>query len=493
MKISEYLSEKKKYYLILGFIFSVVSIGRFNFPLLIFIWPYCFLEFLHQNEKKVIPILIVSLCLIFSNMLRWIGIYNHNDLYSLIVGIYYSVINIIPYIIDDIIYNKISKCASIFIFPLLVAFIEYIFEFVPIANNNVYAYALRNNLQIIQICSLFGCYFLSFIIALFASITNYSYNLYIKEKKISKFMYCYAIIILFITSFGSIRLLIPERGERFNIAAALGISNRMWEEEKESGFPIDVYISYMEKYIIKANYSDAKVIIFAEEAFDIYAKDRKEIINKTAKLAEKYNIFVVLTLGVVYDTNYFKNEAILISDRGNVLYNYEKRNLIPVMEYGAGYYTNMTDYKTFYTDLGYLGVVICYDINFPYYLNNLTNLGLDTLLIPSWDWDGLTEFHSTELRFRSIENGFNAMKSTANGITLSTDFKGRFLTYYQRYKCEDYFILSTVYKKGARTLYSYIGKFFNYLYLVALIIVLIIGRYKMIKERNKGENKIKIK
>ena len=491
MKILEYLLEKKIFCLILGFIFSVVSIGRFNFPLSIFIWPYCFLEFLHQNEKKVIPLIIISLCLIFSNILRWIGIYNQSILYSLIAGIYYSAINIIPFIIDDIIYNKISKYASIFIFPLLVAFIEYIFEFSPIANNNVYAYALRNNLQIIQICSLFGCYFLSFIIALFASIANYSYDLFIKKKKISKFVYWYAIIILFLTSFGSIRLLIPERGERFNIATALGISNRMWEEGKESIFPINTYISYIEKYIIKANYSEAKVILFSEEAFDIYLKDRKEIINETAKLAEKYNIFVVLTLNVVYDTNYYKNEAILISDTGKIMYNYEKKNLIPAMENGIGYYTNMTEYKTFYTDLGYLGVVICYDINFPYYLNNLSNLGLDTLLIPSWDWDGLTEFHSTELRFRSIENGFNTMKSTANGITLSTDFKGRFLSYYQRYKCEDFFILSTVYKKGTRTLYLYIGKYFNYIYLVSIIILLLIERYKMINERNKGENKIK--
>ena len=66
----------------------------------------------------------------------------------------------------------------------------------------------------------------------------------------------------------------------------------------------------------------------------------------------------------------------------------------------------MTEYKTLNTELGQLGVVICYDIDFPYYLNRLSSLGLDTLLIPSWDWDGITEFHSTELRFRSIENGF---------------------------------------------------------------------------------------
>ena len=311
---------------------------------------------------------------------------------------------------------------------------------------------------------------------------DYSYDLYKKEKKISKFIYSYALIIFLIISFGSIRLLIPEKEGRFIIAATLGSSPCLEEEKKESKLPIDVYTDYIQKTIIKANNSEAKIIIYSEEAFSIDAIDRNEIINITAKLAKKYNIFVVLTLDVEYDKDYCKNEAILISDRGNILYNYEKKNLIPIME--SEYHSNMTEYKTFNTELGQLGVVICYDIDFPYYLNRLSSLGLDTLLIPSWDWDGITEFHSAELRFRSIENGFNTMKSTANGITLSTDYKGRFLSYFQPNKCEDYYILSTVFKRGSRTLYLYIGIFFNYFYLASFIILVIIGRYKMNKEKN---------
>ena len=70
------------------------------------------------------------------------------------------------------------------------------------------------------------------------------------------------------------------------------------------------------------------------------------------------------------------------------------------------FHSNMTEYKTFDTDAGYLGLVICYDINFPDYLNKLRRLGLDILLILSWDWDGITESHSINLRYRAIENGF---------------------------------------------------------------------------------------
>ena len=270
MNLIEFMREKKIFYLILGFIFSIPSVGRFNFPLFIFIWPYCFLIFLHQNKSKIIPMIVVSIFLIASNMLRWIGIYNGSLYYSFVAGLYFSIINIIPYIIDDIIYNNISKWASVFIFPLLVSFIEYVFEFTPIANHNVFAYALRNNLQMIQICSLFGCYFLSFVIALFASIVDYSHEVYKKENKISKFVYYYAIIILFITSFGSIRLLIPEKEERYNIVSVLGSSQCLYDLGKNPALPVSEYMDYIQSTIIKANKSEAKIILFAEEAFGLY-------------------------------------------------------------------------------------------------------------------------------------------------------------------------------------------------------------------------------
>ena len=493
MNIFEYLLDKKIIYLILGFIFSITSIGRFNIPLFIFIWPYCFLVYLHQNEKKISPLILVSICLVVSNMIKWIGNNEYYIKYGLLEGLYFSIINIIPYIIDDIIYSKISKWASVFIFPLLVAFTEYVFEFMPYANHNIFANALRNNIHIIQICSLFGCFFLSFIIALFASIVDYSYIVYKKEKKISKLVYSYVIIILLINCFGSIRLLIPEKEETYTIASALGAYPPLYLDGKGNKYSKELYMEYndyIQKTIIKANSLDAKVILYAEEAFFIEIADRTDIINRTAKLAEKYNIYVVLPLGVIHD-EYYKNEAILISDKGNVLYNYDKKNLIPITE--SIFLSNNSEYKTFDTELGKLGVVICYDINFPDYLNQLSRLGLDSLLIPSWDWDGITEFHSTNLRLRAIENGFNAIKSTVNGITESFDYKGRYLSYYKSNRNEDHFVLSSVYKRGTKTLYSYIGKFFNYLYLAALIILVIIGRCSKMSESNNEDKKLKIK
>ena len=125
------------------------------------------------------------------------------------------------------------------------------------------------------------------------------------------------------------------------------------------------------------------------------------------------------------------------------------------------------------TKFGKLTTVICYDINFPYFINSLSRKHFDLLLIPSWDWEGIAEYHSNELKYRAIEGGFNTVKNTANGITISHDAKGRTLTYYTGKGYEDYFIISTVNRKGIKTLYSYIGFLFDYIYIISIIFILV--------------------
>ena len=488
MRLVELLIDKKIIYLIIGFISSIFSISKYNFPIFIFIWPYFFLAYLHKVESKLIPLILVAVCLLISNMLSWIGSSDMGVLYDFLMGGYFGIINIIPFIIDGILYNKIEKWASIFIFPLLVAFIEFVFAFCPIANYNCYAYVLRDNIQFIQISSLFGTHFISFIIALFAGILDYSLELYKSKKELSKFIYCYASIILFIFIFGSIRLLIPEDGEKNNIAAALGSSPCLYVNKEESVLPINDYMDYISKTIIRANNSEAQLIIYSEEAFAITDEQKNEIISRTCQLAKENNIFVVLSLDVEYDVNLNKNEAVLISNEGNCIYNYQKQYLVPFME--GDYYEDLSETKLQYTNLGKLTIAICYDIAFPDFINMLSRDGLDLLLVPSWDWEGITEFHSVNARFRAIENGINIIKSTANGIVISFDYKGRILSYNKPSKCEDYFVLSNINKKGVRTLFSYIGIVFNYFYLLAIIVLVIVGFYQKLKnEKNNIETK----
>jgi hypothetical protein len=127
--LKDSIIEKNILYLVVGTIFSVFSIGRYNIVISIYIWPFCFLYYLHKNDSKIIPLIIVSLCLLFSNMLRWIGSTGLNIGADFILGAYFSIINIFPFLIDDIFYKKISGWKRALIFPLSVANCEFLFQF----------------------------------------------------------------------------------------------------------------------------------------------------------------------------------------------------------------------------------------------------------------------------------------------------------------------------------------------------------------------------
>jgi apolipoprotein N-acyltransferase len=291
--------------------------------------------------------------------------------------------------------------------------------------------------------------------------------------------------------FGFIRLILPEEKGTYNIGASIGISNEIYEHEQSADNyfrELDEYVQYINDTMRKAKGAGCQIMTYAEEAFGIYLVNKTEIIDRVSKLAQEYQIYVLLPLDIGQDNDINTNEAILISDKGDLLYNYQKQHLVPYIE--SDYDTLTDEVKVVNTSLGKMTVVICYDINFPYFINNLSREHLDILLIPSWDWDGIAEFHSVELRYRAIENGFNTIKNTANGNTISFDYKGRILSYFISKDCEDYFLVNTINRKGVKTLYSYIGIFFNYFYLLAIICILISGiiNEKFCSKKNRDES-----
>ena len=178
-----FINNQNPIYLLTGTILSIYSIGKWNIPITIYIWPFCFLHYLHINENKVISLIKVYFCVLIANLIRWIGCSNLSLGYDLLAGFYFSINTIIPYLVDLTFYNKVSKWKNIFIFPLTIGFTEYILSFYSFSNNNLYAYSQLDNLPFLQIISLFGTFFLSFIITLFTSTLDYSINVYLKEKE----------------------------------------------------------------------------------------------------------------------------------------------------------------------------------------------------------------------------------------------------------------------------------------------------------------------
>ena len=252
-----------------------------------------------------------------------------------------------------------------------------------------------------------------------------------------------------------------------------GISQIYYVKKEKDERPLEVYYNYINDTLSKAKSINADFISYAERAFAFGEEDTNKFISKILDMIKHFKINTILSLDIRYKKNEVRrkqNMNIYIQSNGNIIYNYTKHNLIPIVEYD--YFPSKEPLEILNTEMGKLSTVICYDINYPMFINNLSKKHLDVLIVPSWDYPGVAEFQSKEARYKAIEGGFNLIKNTANGVVIASDYKGRILTYYSGKDCQDYFIISELYKHGKITLYSIIGQWFNFSYLIGILFVI---------------------
>ncbi|MDB4691681.1 carbon-nitrogen hydrolase family protein [Verrucomicrobia bacterium] len=103
--------------------------------------------------------------------------------------------------------------------------------------------------------------------------------------------------------------------------------------------------------------------------------------NYFAQLAKKHNIHLVVGL-IESENNLIYNVAVLIGPKNGIIGKYRKVCL-PRGEIEGGF-TPGTDYPVFETDIGKIGMMICYDGFFPEVARNLSNNGAEIIAFPVW-------------------------------------------------------------------------------------------------------------
>jgi apolipoprotein N-acyltransferase len=71
--------------------------------------------------------------------------------------------------------------------------------------------------------------------------------------------------------------------------------------------------------------------------------------------------------------------------------------------------------------------------------------------------------------FRAIEEGFNLIRHTDNGLSGTFDYQGKRLAAMDHFQADDHVMISQVPNKGVRTIYSLVGDWFAWLCLVTAL------------------------
>ncbi len=449
------------------------------------------LRYLHKDPNKLRGILLVAFGLILSNMVRYFGYADGDPNADFKTGCYRSLLQLLPYIVDGVFYGVIDKWRSVLLFPLCISSFEFLFTLNDTSAAMSYmAYALFDNLILTQMMSLFGCFGLSFMIALFSSVLDYAIDVFKTEHKFSKWVFGYIIAVLFFAFYGCIQLRVEPDNKKVKVVSASGMSqleyNLGYQDIRED--LTDFYNDIEEKAQLTESLG-GKLLTFAEEGFYIYYLQKDSFIENVGEIAKNHDIYILLSLDIYEEDMINYNSHALINNKGELLYYYIKHHPIKGVE--EGYIKGKDKIKTFHTEFGKITSVICYDLDFTMFMNWVGFHHPDIVIAPSWDYSGVHEIHTKQTKFKAIENGFNIIKNTFDGVQLAVDFNGRVLGYHKTHGMENFVVVADVYTKGRKTLYSFIGIFLNYFYIIGIFLVIFIKskmQWKIYKDYAEGND-----
>ncbi len=121
------------------------------------------------------------------------------------------------------------------------------------------------------------------------------------------------------------------------------------------------------------------------------------------------------------------------------------------------------------TASGRIATVICFDADFPDLMRQGGSKGVDVMLVPSNDWQGIDPLHTHDATFPAIENGYSLVWQDSNGLAMTVDYQGHVLAATDYFTTDPQTMIAFVPVKGVWTIYGLVGDLFAWLCILGLL------------------------
>ncbi|MCX8021283.1 MAG: apolipoprotein N-acyltransferase [Syntrophorhabdaceae bacterium] len=313
------------------------------------------------------------------------------------------------------------------------------------------AYSQHNFLPLIQVTSITGPYFISFLIVGINSILFESMKLFVrkgvnrrgpKERK-AFFITTFIIAGFYLLSlfYGYERL---KDGEKGSLKAVIVQGNIPQDVKWDEAFRLKTIMKHVEGTIRSGLSGD--IVVWPETAIPLAFNEETKVKGLIEDLTAKIKTHLLFGSVMKIYNRYF-NTAYLYGPDGTLKGTYSKVHLVPF-----GEYTPLIEYFPFLTKItaaggdfhpgsnhnpisapiGKIGVIICYEGIFPYITNETVRRGAQLLVnITNDAWFGKTSApyqHLAFYIFRAIETDRYVLRAANTGISAVIDHRGRILS-----------------------------------------------------------------
>ena len=392
----------------------------------------------------------------------------------------------LPYVVDRLLAHKLTGIMASLVFPTAWAATEYVLSRGPYATWGSAAYPQYGNLPLLQIVSVTGLWSITFLIGWFAAVCNWLWEEGLDSRRARRGAWLCTGTIATVMLLGGARMaLFPPPSQTVRVAS---ISKRKVEPElsdavserlfagratSEDMAVIQRWATAMDDDLLsraeREMQAGAKIVFWGEANAPALKEDETAFVARGAGMATKYHVYFGMALGVLNrgKAPSLENKLVLIQPNGQVAWEYNKARPVPGPE-AALQVRGDGKLRALDTPYGRLSSIICFDGDFPQLLAQAGVLRVDVMLDPSNDWRAIDPWHTQMVSFRAVEQGFNLIRQTSQGLSAAFDYQGRRLAAMDHYQTTDYAMVSEVPTRGVRTIYSRLGDWFAWLCLAGL-------------------------
>ena len=478
-------------WLALAFVLSLFALnGTWDIALAAWLYPLFLLRFV-RTQRPAIAIPGAFLVNVGATGIYFRQVGMPLSLISLVEIVVLASFPTLPYLLDRLFSPRIRGLASTLIFPLSFVAADYLKSLAsPFGGIGSLAYTQYGNLPLLQLLSVTGISGIVFLITWFGSAINWAWDQHFTWPRIRGGMLFYSSLLALVFFAGGARLAFFS--PQAQVVRVAGISASQTIETRaaqQTGKAITAFLagkatqadlatlrtsfSMIDNDLLAGSQREAnagaKIVVWPECGAEILQEDKLALLAQATQLAQKMHIYLDMGLCVATrQAPHVQDQAILIDPLGQVLWTYNKARPVPGLDNlvpGDG------KVPTVATPYGRVSNVICFDGDFPYLSRQAGQARADLMLIPSNDWRAIDPWHTQDITFRAIENGFSLVRQTSNGLAIAVDYEGRVLASSDYFTTGEQVMIAPVPVKGVQTIYALVGDLFAQLCMVALLIL----------------------
>jgi apolipoprotein N-acyltransferase len=445
--------------------------------------PFFLLRF-SRSQRGIVALPIILALQIVALVIQYRGMVPFPTPLYVAVMIVYGLFFLLPYVADRLLASRLSGFSRSLVFPLAWVSIEYFFSRGPFGSWFATAYS-QSDLALLQMLSVTGLWGVTFLIGWTASAGNAFWEEWSESRQIPRVTALCALLIIVALVAGGVRLaLFPPTGATVRVASLSRADSDLHPDPKvvdrffrhapltpEEIGTIRERAAAVNNDLLNRSEREAKAgarIIFWGEANAIVLKgDENDLIQRGANLAKANGIYLAMAVAGWHleTTPPLENKIVLIQPDGTPAWEFLKAHPVPGGE-AAISIRGDGKLRMLDTPYGRLSSAICFDADFPSLLAQAGKMRTDIVLDPSNDWKAIDPWHTKMASFRAIEQGFNLVRHTSQGLSAAFDYQGRQLAAMDHYLASDHTLVAQVPTRGTPTVYAKLGDWFAWICLI---------------------------